>query len=318
MKIVIDEQGNKYKVEPTALEPFSDRILTAKVLKSFRTEGGAADYIKMTAHRHPGAIITKSLGDYDSYDMGGMQPTPSMPVHVVIEEDMSPVATTVSVKNADDMFREMYRKGLISADSGMLMPSGKFYELLTKFTEQAMNDFMKSSTPDAEKTEDGAPMVDVITEAYGILKSAGKLALTQEESDNKEGDSRTEALGDKKGAAEEAIDGRPAAGGDASPENQALTQEESDNKSGDNRITPITDAEVKEKMGDIQITKSAAEARIFKSLGDVNAYVKKNPGYYVDSPTLDELDTYGRRYKFVAREYEKKEFTGYGNRKPRK
>ena len=182
----------------------------------------------------------------------------------------------------------------------MVNHSPKFFQLLSELTENAISTYMKSASPEADKTESGAPMIDVISEAYEILKSSGpaKLALSQEEASNTDGEARTESLGDQKGTAEEARGGQVSGGGDSAPEGQALSQEEADAKNAGGRITAISDSEVKTKMGDIQIMKGV---EVFKSLMDATSFARKNPDYIIEPTTIAEKNKHGKRYTFAAR-----------------
>jgi hypothetical protein len=322
MKIVVDENGKKYNVEESALTPVqTGPRVQATVLKSLRTESGAKDYAKLMSAKYPGAIVVKSLGGYEEcVDLGGapMPPMPAM-THVIIEKDLAPIAEVVSVKNSDELVRAMIKKGLLTAENGGIFPSSEFYEILGKFSEAALNDYMKAVDPEADKTDAGVPMIDVVTEYIGVLKSAGKLGLSQEEADNKHGDTRTESLGDQKTAAgpEGSPEAKTSTGTDADPPKLGLDQEEADNKNGDGRTTAISDGEAKGKFGDVQITKSVPET-YFTALADAKHFIRKNADFYLDSPKLDETEEYGKKYKYVARKYEKKEFTGFGNRKVKK
>ena len=323
MKIVTDDKGIQYNVEDTALVPVpvANRVQVT-VLKSMRTETGAREYAKLMSGKYPGAIVVKSLDGYgECLDIGGLPMLPPVPVlsHVVIEKDMSPVTEVISVKNSEAMIREMIKKGLLCVESGGVFPSPTFYEILGKFTEAAMDSYMKSVDPEAEKTDAGVPMIDIVTEMFGVLKSAGKLALSQEEADNKHGDTRTESLGDQKTAAdpEGSPEAKTSKGTDGEPPKLALDQEEADNKNGDGRTTSISDAEAKGKFGDVQITKSVPET-LFTSLVEAKYFIKKNVDFTIETPTLQETEDFGRKYKYAARPLVKKEFTGFGNRKIRK
>lgn len=343
MKIVTDIMtGDKFTVEPTALTPYFGGVpKRAKILKSFRTAEGAAGYVRaMKGRLDESAIIVKSLGDYDELcdGLGAVLPMPpTPPVHIVVEEDMAPITETVALKNTDELVRAMVKKGLLEPNLGGVGLSEKFFLILDEFAKNAMNNYLKSAV--SEKTDDGREMMDVISEIYEIVvKSAPGLALSQEESDNKSGGERAEALGDLKGAAANYGDGHASAQTGSEPAGKALSQEEADNKSGDTRTEslgdkkgaaeeplggggshgsnagaglvselgadsdiktiPISDAEVKSNRGEVHVTKSV---EVFKSLNEARAFSKRNPGYDVGPTSIQEKKEFGKKYTFVAR-----------------
>jgi len=305
MKIVTDVNGNKYTVEDTALTPYvGGPQKRAKVLKSFRTEEGANTYLTAMKGRLGEAFVIKSLDGYDEYcdPVGVPLPAlPTQPVHIIVEEDLGIVGDSVVSKNGDDMFAQMYRKGLVQVEHGSVMPSQKFYELLSEFTENAVSTYMKSSNPEADKTDTGVPMIDVITEAYEVLKSSesGKLALSQEEASNTDAPARTESLGDQKGRVEAPQDGKSGGASTTAPEGQALSQEEADAKNAGERLTPISDEEIKQKTGDVQVMKSSY---VFKSLVEAQAFSRKNPEFAIIEPsTIKEKNEHGKRFTFAVR-----------------
>jgi len=342
MKILTDAQGNQFTVaDESALSPYVPGK-KATVLKSARTDQGAADFLKILGHKYPGAVIVKSLDGYADVSYAGPS-SPQMPVHVVMEESMTPVVETVSVKNSDEMFRAMFKKGLLQVGSGGIFPTDKFYTLLGQFVEQTFNDIMKSVTPEEEKNEDGSALIDTLGDAMAYLKSVapsvgggaeareadgvgpekrpaggGKgdtvpdLALSQEEADNKHGEYRTHASPED-GTGSEA---RPAGGsdGDTVP-NLALSQEEADNKNAG--IVAISDAEAKSKFGSIQYMKSADDTYLFKSYGDFVAGTRKSTVKYDGRPTnLDERNKHGRKWSYAAVELPAEEPVGrWGNKK---
>ena len=239
-------------------------------------------------------VIAKSLDPY-----GEVYPTAGPvtgAVHVV-EESMAPVAQVVSVKDADEMFKLMFKKGLLRVDQSGIFPTEKFYQLLGSFVEQSFNDIMKSASPHDEKTEEGASLVDVLYEANTVLKSAvggdgaksvpedgvgsearpsegsaadkaPDLALSQEEADNKNGDGRTDSVPEDGTGSEARADGS-----EGTPAKLALSQEQADNKNGNN--TAISDAEALAKFGKVQVMKASESVYLFKSLGDFTAASRK-------------------------------------------
>jgi hypothetical protein len=199
---------------------------------------------------------------------------------------------------------------------------------------------MKSASPESDKAEDGTPMVDIVSKLFETVQKAAGTALSQEEASNLHGDKRTESLGDRKGAAGEALGGQVGPNGNTSaPEGQALSQEEASNLHGDTRTESlgdkkgaasdplggqvgsseggaktetignahqapeteaISDGEAAGKFGDVQ-----KGFHVFKSLNEAKQFSHKHPEFrYVEPTTIQEKNAFGKRYTFAARKAE--------------
>lgn len=267
---------------------------SATVLKSFRTEFGAKDWLKTQAKLGTlpeGAIIVKSFDDYDmpvSY-------MPPAPVHV-IQESMAPVAEVVSVKDSDEMFKAMFQKDLIEVCNGMISVSSKFYELLNQFACKVISDgmLMKSVTGENEVLTklffdysdiQKAAMTPVAEDATGDESRAkapggepAKLAPTEEDaSHTKENNSAIaeDGTGDTSRPGTETT-------ADKAPK-LAVSQEDADNKTG--TIAAVSDAEAK---------------MYFKSFDQGRQWLKAHPEFHISATTLDEKRERGNKYGYVA------------------
>ena len=298
----------------TELPPVNQK--KARVLKSFRTQGGAEfwqDTQRKLGKLPENVTIVKSLEMYSDvgYDNPPLPSAPLPPVHVVIEETMEPVAEVISVKDSDTMFKMMYKKGLLDVSGGVIMLSDKFYSLLGKFTEKMLTDTLKS----AEVDENGRTFRDVgeqilkaspngaksvPEDGVGSTKRAdsttgeadGKV-ITQEEASNTDAESRKESV------PEDGVGDATRKDNSTSTEAPGLllSQEEADNKNASPE--PISDDEAKSKQDSTSYSPER-ELSFFKSLYEVNSYVRQNEGYKPRPTTLQEKLKFGRRYNYAA------------------
>lgn len=292
--LTVEQLAKVHEVLEPVLKSFETKKKTATILKSFRTEFGAKDWLKTQAKMGTlpeGAIIVKSFDDYDM-PMGAM---PMPPVHV-IQESMAPVAEVVSVKDSDEMFKIMFKKGLIQVCDGMISVSSKFYELLNQFACNVISDslLMKSVAGEDE----------TLTKLFADYSDIQKAAMTPVTEDDTGDESRAkapsgeptklapteeEASHTKENNSAVAEDGtgdtsRPgtATTADKSPK-LAVSQEDADNKTG--TITAVSDAEAK---------------MYFKSFDQGKQWLKTHPDFNISATTLEEKRERGNKYGYVA------------------
>lgn len=308
----------------------------ARVLKSFNTEAGAKYWIQTQEKLGKpvtGAVITKSFDSYGDVSYAGA-PVPSAPVHVVVEESMAPVAEVVSVKDADEMFKQMYKKGLIDVSGGMVMLSDKFYALLNDYTQKMLTDTLKAMEVD----ERGRSYKDV---AESVLKATGGggqsitpddggntsridfgsrnesapgLKISEEEASNHKGNTRQETL--TPDGVGDATRQDPGTKGDPAP-GLLISQEEADNKNA--TPTPISDAEAKSKQTKVEGSPQR-ELAVFKSLGELNGFLGSNKDFEGRPTTHQEKMTLGKRFNYIAVPKAPKDETigAFGARKARR
>lgn len=307
----------------------------ATVLKSFQTEGGAQNWInfqKKLGKNVEGAIVVKSFDPYGEVGYADPVPVPA-PVHVVIEESMAPVAEVVSVKDSDEMFKMMYKKGLISVEGGMLGLSSKFYELLNKYTEKMLADTLKSTEVDENGRSFKEVGEQVLKASSGggtaltpdgvgdaTRKDHGKagdpapgLKISEEEASNLEGDSRAESL--TPDGVGDSTRQDPGKSGDPAP-GLLISQEEADNKNASPESLESSSKNTDDKSVSASPDRSLS---VFKSLMDLNNFLAMNKDHAGRPITMPERAQYGKRYSYVAEPKTPKDETlgAYGGRRIR-
>jgi len=165
----------------------------AVVLKSLRTNGGAADWLRFMSKHYPDAVIVdndtlKSYGDVEWQEPVGPMSTPH---HVVIEQDMTPVIETIQEGDITSVIKAFVSKGFMDFDEFGPRLTDKWHDAINGFVKDAVADALKSvnSAEDFEFYPEnvsslGGEVFDALANILKSLDDAERLANMSDAPEN--------------------------------------------------------------------------------------------------------------------------------------
>lgn len=307
----------------------------ATVLKSYRTDAGARDWIKVFAKKYEGQqlkiVDTDTLKGYDDYAFYD-EPIELASSHVVIEEDLSPTISVIKESEFGELVKEFISKGFMELGSYGPCFTDKWHKALDHYVSDKLKDAFKSVKLGYEFSEES---VGDYQELYNILKSTegavenadfGHALRDNEAISDEEVDAATHKTAEQAGGHTET--------GDAQMDGEAVSDGQVDTATheGDHNTTTKSTEEVAEvpvveapvvvadtvikSMEENNLSSEDILTMTFKSLGDARAWRNPDPErYHYVSTSFEDRKKYGLNKKYIVKEKPVREKVGaHGNK----
>lgn len=309
----------------------------ATVLKSMRTHSGAKDWVKAFSSSYDGELKIVNTETLKSYPELLDYDTP-LPMHVVMEQDLSPVVTVIKEGEIGSIVQALVSAGFMEIGSGGPCFTQKWHEVLNKYVSHALEDAFKSVNDykfefSGDVSNEFAPVVSAFGTILKALEDANKLANIAEAPENDDfGHDNPEPISISDGEVSSATQKTQAHKDLNQVDEEAISDSQVDSathetashveKSSTDETAPESDSqesvEGKEEPEDIsdeavaEVTKKAVEENLstedflnitFKSLGEARAWENPSEDLFEVVPTsFEDRKKYGRNKTYIVKE----------------
>lgn len=308
------------------------------VLKSMRTHSGAQDWVKAFSNRYDGELKVMDIHTIKSYPEL-MDYDASLPMHVVMEQDLSPVVTVIKEGEIGSVIRAMVSAGFMEVASHGPCFTEKWHKLLDTYVSSALEDAFKSINDfkyefSGEVAEKDVPAFTALGVVLKALEDANKLANLANATENADfghdnpepiaisdgevasATQKTQAHKDLNQVSEEAISDAQVdaathetashSGTEKSADAVAPESASQDSVEGKEDPDEISDEAVE------AVTKKSVESNLssedflnitFKSLSEARAWNNPSEDLYEVVPTnFEDKKKYGRNKSYIVKE----------------